>query len=230
MTAKNLRLKQIDFPLMNSRFSCDAHDALVSALARNIIAVFRQATDAEIIDGIAWYACARGFAYSLAKQFNLSLPTVSAVIAALSPNCGWARNKLDALTVLLAHSTGKRAADIKVSTYNANKAKAFAILDDSRESSFDAFSLLGGLKTRAFADNIARAESAHVTIDFHAASIARGVRLTTKTATGLSAKQYAVLECAYLHAANSLNLKPYELQAIVWLVWRRLHEVHAMHG
>lgn len=239
-----MKLRPITIPTLNTKVTAEAKQRLIDDMATNIETVFRQATDAEIIDGIAWYANARGFAYTLARRFTLTLDTVSAVIAALSPNCGWSRNKLDAITVLLAHADGKQSSDIKVSTYNQNKEKAFAILQDARawQNSeraqyltalagfrFDAFKLLGGNKTRAFADNIANAESSAVTIDFHAASIACGVRVTTAQSKGISEKRYALIASAYLQAANALNLKPYELQAIVWCVWRRLHNVHAMH-
>lgn len=242
-----MKLKQIKLPKLNSKLSSTDRQKLIDAMSENIKSVFAQATDVEIIDGIAWYANARGYAYTLAKRFNLSLSTASAVIAALSPNVGWHRNKLDALTVLLAHADGKNPDAIKVSTYNNNKAKAFAILTGARmfknspptqrlnagtfgAVEFNAFALLGGNKTRAFADNIAHAESSEVTIDFHAASVALGIRKTTAESNGISKNQYAVLSTAYLNAANALGLRPYELQAIVWCVWRRLHNVHAMHG
>jgi len=223
MTDK-IKLQTVNFPRLNAKTDADERARLVATMARNIGKVLDAATDAEIADGCAWYGKARGFAFTLAKRFNVSLQTVAHVIAALSPNCGWARNQLDALTVLLANADGKQSDAVKVSTYNANKVKAFQILATGKTE------ILGGLKTRAFADNIGNTASDAVTIDFHAASVARGIRFTTQTAKPITAPQYNLISEAYRHAAQRAGLRAHEVQAITWCVWRRLHNVHAMHG
>lgn len=220
-----MRLKKIEtFPLLNSKFSDSARRALVGLMARNIIAVFEQATDVEIENGFSWYPAARGFALTLAKRFSVSLSVAAHVVAALSPNVGWTRNKLDALSVFLAFARGDGPDAIKVSTYDNNKHKAFAILGTGDTS------LVRGLKTSAFADNILNPASPQVTIDFHASSIARGIRETTKTQKALSARQYDLIADAYRTAAYQLSVDVPTLQAITWLVWRRVHAVGAHHG
>ena len=43
--------------------------------------------------------------------------------------------------------------------------------------------------------------------------------------TNIGKKLYAEIQNDYVNTANALGLKAYELQAITWVAWRRIHEI-----
>ena len=43
--------------------------------------------------------------------------------------------------------------------------------------------------------------------------------------TNIGKKLYAEIQNDYVNTANELGLKAYELQAITWVAWRRIHEI-----
>ena len=63
-------------------------------------------------------------------------------------------------------------------------------------------------------------------IDGHAYNIALGVRHSlTSGKTFIGKKLYKELQDAYIKTAKKLNLKAYELQAITWVTWKRIHKI-----
>jgi len=189
----------------------------------NILAVFFNATDLETINGAKWYPDANHAAAIMAERYNVTLQTAAGVIAALSPNNRWERNLTDANSMIRAHSAGGHSAaeSIKVGTYNANKAKALAIL-----SGDDCLDTLGGLKVRAFYDCIIGGDS--VCIDGHAYAIWKGERIATTRTPKITPKIYDAIAADYRRAAvtiNSIlgaNYLAAQVQSITWIVWRRM--------
>jgi len=69
------------------------------------------------------------------------------------------------------------------------------------------------------------------TVDGHARNIAYNERVNlTDNRTNIGIKEYANLQEAYRQAAkrckvDGRQMKPYELQAITWVTWRKLHGI-----
>lgn len=191
---------------------------------RNILKVYRRATKQDIEGGIEWYARAKREARMIALAFDLPVTTVVGVMAALSPNNRWDRNKVDAYNMCSAFTKGLSQDTFKVSTYNAMKDKAWSILAEALTSNDDILDRLNGQKIRSFYSNIIGLEE--VTIDGHALNIARGKREgLTSDKTNIGVKAYRELQSAYVRAAKRVNVAPHELQAITWTTWRREHGI-----
>lgn len=189
----------------------------------HILAVYFAANDAEISHGVRWYDAAHDAAQAIASRYGLPLTTVAGVIAALSPNNRWERNLIDADGICRLYAMGGRddAQQLKVCTYDSNKTKALTILDGAAP-----LSVLGGLKVRAFYGCIMGADA--VCIDGHAFSIWKGERIPTTRTPKISPKLYKSIAADYKHAAQTINAIVHasysaaQLQAITWVVWRRL--------
>ena len=191
---------------------------------RNILKVYRMATSDDVRDGIEWYARAFREAVSISQRLGLPVSTVVGVMAALSPNNRWERNKVDAFNLCSAYVKGLTADDIKVSTYHNMKAKAWAILEDRLVHDDEILARLNGQKIRSFYSNIMGLDE--VTVDGHALNIARGYRVgLTDDATNIGVKMYRDLQAAYVRAAKRAGVKPHEMQAITWTVWKRVHSI-----
>jgi hypothetical protein len=187
----------------------------------SILAVYFQATNLENFNGQRWYIDAKFAANSLAIQYDLPVCTVAGVIAALSPNNRWERNLLDAENLCKMYTLGGDLDSLKVSTYNANKAKAIQILQNHAP-----LDILGGLKVRAFYDCIIGGDS--VCIDGHAYAIWTGQQIPTTKTPKISPKLYAQISADYRIAADQINKilgsnhTAAQIQAITWLAWRRI--------
>lgn len=191
---------------------------------RNILKVYRNATARDIESGIEWYARANSEARDIASRTGLPMKTIAGVMAALSPNNRWERNKLDAFNMCLAYVNGVDIDDFKVSTYNTMKEKAWSILMDGLTSDDEILARLNGQKIRSFYSNIIGLDE--VTVDGHALNIARGYRVgLTEDATNIGVKLYRELQAAYVRAAKRAGVKPHEMQAITWTVWKRQHNI-----
>ena len=191
---------------------------------RNILKLYRQATQEDTINGVEWYARAERMANAIAQDAGLPLPTVIGVMAALSPNNRWERNCRDAATMCQAWQNGDSMDSFKVSCYNTMKAKAWAILDLGLTDDEDILSHLNGQKIRSFYSNIRGLDE--VTIDGHALNIARGKREgLTSDKTNMGKREYRELQAAYVRAAKRVKVKPHVLQAITWTTWKRVHNI-----
>ena len=197
---------------------------MTTLYVRNIMKVYRKATVRDVQDGVEWYARALREAKRISKAFGLPVPTVVGVMAALSPNNRWERNKVDAYNMCSAYHEGLGMDSFKVSTYNSMKAKAWSILTDSLRDDDSILTRLNGQKIRSFYSNIMGLNE--VTIDGHALNIARGYREgLTSDKTNIGVKQYRELQEAYVRAAKRAGVKPHEMQAITWTVWKRVHNI-----
>lgn len=167
--------------------------------ADNILSVFKRATHDDILAGLSWY----GNAHMVAREAG-DVRKGAGVISALSPRMPWQRNLTLARDAFVAPLTGGA---LKRSIGAAN-----AIMHEGA----DPLDILGGLKTRAFFDNILNPlTSAEVTVDTHAIKIAGIDR--DSVGVGL----YREISDAYRHAAAIAGIAPLDMQAVTWTTYRR---------
>jgi hypothetical protein len=194
-----------------------------------IIGTYHLSTDLERSNGKNWYRQAHRAALDLSGPFACGVITSAGVISALSPNNKWERNLRDAQTlfdtfrVLGAYA----ASQVRVCTFDTNKAKALAILKLHNPTVDDVAAVLNGLKSTAFYRCILGDPQA-VCVDGHAYSIWFGEHITTTKTPKISARLYAQIADDYRAAARIVStpsqpVNPSELQAITWLTHKRLN-------
>lgn len=198
--------------------------------ASNIVATYLLATDIERTEGAEWYARAMAAAQTINQGVDLGSKRIAGVIAALSPNNRWERNVIDAEKVCKVYVNGDidDVRQVKVCTYGKMLDKAIKVLECNYVE--DIPNILNGQKIRAFYECIIGKSDA-VVIDGHAYSIWIGERLNMKQVPNIGKKLYANIVADYIEATEIINskfnanLKPYQVQAITWVAWRRLHSV-----
>ena len=194
----------------------------------NIISIYRMATPEERRDGIVWYVNAYADCKRIAVDLNVPIHIVVGIVSALSPNNKWDRNVMNARDLIRGFLNGEHAEDIKVSTYHAMKKKAWSILEAMPDNE-GVITILNGQKITAFYRNIMGHDTC--TVDGHAKNIYYGVRHgLTDDKSNVGKKEYQEISQAYVEAGkkvrvNGRSLKAFEIQAITWVVWRRIHNI-----
>ena len=196
---------------------------------KNIINIYNLATPEEIKHGVTWYKKAYIESKKLALKHDIPIHIVIGVIAGLSPNNKWDRNIENADTMINAFINGNAIESFKVSTYNKMKEKAWLILE-TMPNYEETITILNGKKIVSFYKNI-NGDETEITIDGQARNIFYNDRqgLTTPK-TNITKLEYAKIQKAYLKASKKIKvngsvLKAYELQAITWLAWKRIHNI-----
>lgn len=191
---------------------------------KNIIAIYKLAKPSEIKHGLTWYVNANSDCKEIAEKLELPLHIVIGVVSALSPNNKWERNIINAEDLCTAFINGQDMDSIKVSTYHKMKEKAWSILE-TMPTYDETIEILNGKKIVSFFRNISGDET-DITIDGHARNIYYNDKqgLTTPN-TNIKKNEYKDIQKAYLRASKKLGIKAYELQAITWVVWRRIHGI-----
>ena len=191
---------------------------------KNIIAIYKLAKPSEIKHGLTWYVNANSDCKEIAEKLELPLHIVIGVVSALSPNNKWERNIINAEDLCTAFINGQDMDSIKVSTYHKMKEKAWSILE-TMPTYDETIEILNGKKIVSFFRNISGDET-DITIDGHARNIYYNDKqgLTTPN-TNIKKNEYKDIQKAYLRAFKKLGVKAYELQAITWVAWRRIHEI-----
>jgi hypothetical protein len=191
---------------------------------KNIIAIYKLAKPSEIKHGLTWYVNANSDCREIAEKLELPLHIVIGVVSALSPNNKWERNIINAEDLCTAFINGQDMDSIKVSTYHKMKEKAWSILQ-SMPSYDETIDILNGKKIVSFFRNISGDET-DITIDGHARNIYYNDKqgLTTPN-TNIKKNEYKDIQKAYARASKKLGIKAYELQAITWVAWRRIHGI-----
>jgi len=190
----------------------------------NIERVFNLRTPEEEKDGVTWYALAQADARRMAIYYSIPLTTAVGVIASLSPNNKWERNVINAKDLIEGYLNGEHKESIKVSTYHAMKDKAWSMLEDMLETDEDILTRLNGQKIKSFYECIMGYDAC--CIDGHAYNIWRYERVgLTTDKTNIGKKLYAEIQGDYVRVAKKLGMKAYELQAITWVAWRRIHGI-----
>ena len=194
----------------------------------NILAVYRQATPDEKRDGVVWYAEALASCMNISNDTSVPLHIVVGVCAALSPNNKWDRNVQNARDLIVAFINGDYIDSVKVSTYHAMKRKAWGILEAMPDHD-GVIELLNGQKIVSFYRNIMGDDTC--TIDGHARNIFYAKREgLTSDKSNVGKREYAEIQAAYVKAGkkvrlNGRPLKAFEMQAITWVAWRRMHNI-----
>lgn len=175
-------------------------------LTTRILRLFDAAPDTARNEGEFWYQTAREECEALATRHGLVVDQSVGIVAALSPNMRWERN------VAAAEDLLQGALNV---TYPANVEKAHRIL--AGEAPDD---VLGGLKVRSFYANILSGGfDQNVTVDGHAANIARGIRQPIRDAR-VTHREYGIIARAYQNAAARRGVTPPAMQATTWVAWR----------
>jgi hypothetical protein len=189
-------------------------------LQENVRKYLALATRRETFAGRRWYSEAHTLARQLRREHGLrSIRHAAGVIAALSPATSWVANVKDAHALC---STPADAALPTVSTYRANLHKAAAIRYGARPER-----ILGGAKVRAFYACIAApTKTDAVCIDRHAVMAALDRIVPPKDGADVLdiAGAYQRVADAYRAVAAEVGWQPHQVQAVVWLAWRR-HKV-----
>tara|TARA_E500000305_G_scaffold111355_1_gene122980 strand:- start:3631 stop:4260 length:630 start_codon:yes stop_codon:yes gene_type:complete len=204
----------------------------LSTEARNVVAMFTQATTLEVEQGCQWYSEAHQIAYKLGKRFGLYTDQVAGVIAALSPLNKWERNVLNAETMLKAwtYGTPEDAFNCSCSTPDRNKEKAVRILH-STETLEPHEEILNGPKVIEFYNCIVKPEVNDVCIDGHAYCIFMGIRLALKDVPAIGKRLRQRIKQDYRDATAFINEELGEtylasqIQAITWVTYKRIHNV-----
>lgn len=194
----------------------------------NILSVYDMATPEEIREGVVWYAQALAACKRISIDNGLPLNTVVGVTAALSPNNKWTRNILNARDMVEAYLRGDSIESFKVSTYTKMKEKAWSILECGTASDVEIIEILKGQKIISFFENIMGYDGC--TIDGHARNIAYNERIGLTGSLYIGKKEYKILQEEYVKAAsmrttNGRTLKAFEMQAVTWVTWRRIHNI-----
>lgn len=206
-------------------------------IIQNILAIWKVSTPQEKRDGIVWYLDAYKSAQQISIKYNVPDHIVVGVIAALSPNNNWDINIRNAEDLIAGYLDGYGLWDLLaylkdngrgICTYTKMSEKAWSILDAMPDYD-QTKKILNGQKIVCFFQNIMGEDTC--TIDGHARNIAYAERVNlTDNKTNIGVKEYRELQQAYIDAAKKLRyqnkrIKAYELQAITWVAWRRMHGI-----
>jgi hypothetical protein len=196
----------------------------MTTTVRNILKVFRLATDGEVHHGTTWYGVAQYEATNIAYAHGLPIRIVVGVIAALSPNNKWERNVSNAAEMIAVFLRGGTVEMCKPSTYLTMRDKAWSILEQMPADDAAVIKVLNGQKIISFFRNIMGHDTC--TVDGHAFNIANGKRIgLTEPEVNITKGQYKELQDAYKRAGKLVGLKAFEIQAITWVVWKRIHNI-----
>lgn len=194
----------------------------IPAMVRRILARYDAATPEQVAEGTVWYEQARTFAADLADRYPFTFEQVAYVIAALSPQVPWGKNKsstIDALDAFLGGWDGETKLP-DYPGYSANGKKAHAILSGN-------LSVLRGPKVTAFAAAI-MGDLSHTVVDVWATRAARSraanllVSYTQEELPG--APEHRAIAEAYRRAAGHRGIEPAVCQAVVWVQCRECPE------
>ncbi len=197
-------------------------------MVANIISIWKLSTPQEKRDGVVWYVDAHKECQQMSEDFGVSDYLAAGVVSALSPNNKWAINVRNARDLIYNFIQGEDINAFKVSTYPMNKVKAWEIMQENHD--YESMKgKLNGQKTTCFYENIMGEDTC--TVDGHARNIAYMERVTlTSDKSAVGKVEYREIQQAYMTAAKKLRyqnkrVKSYELQAVTWVAWRRMHGI-----
>jgi len=167
--------------------------------------------------GLMWYADAHQLWNHLAHTRKISTDKVAQIASALSPSVQWEINKVDTHTLINAYQNNRDIESFNVSTYDANKAKAWEIMGGFNSVKPTA------LKTYAFYRNM-MLDPEPVTIDRWMLRI-----FFQRPIKSLTTARYRLCEDIIRDVASEFKLLPYQAQAIVW-EQARIEAVHSFQG
>lgn len=155
-------------------------------------------------NGLAWYPDALEFHNTIASKYGVELDDAVKCTAVLSPASLWERNKLESEVMIRSHTSGTSYKDHSFVTYSNNVHKAKSILLGTVDLEPTS------LKTYRFYRNILLDDN-YVTIDrWHLRAC------FNKNIVSITPKRYKIIEQITLDVADSVGLKGYEFQAMIW--------------
>lgn len=182
---------------------------------KNLRFWFKNANQEQVLQGLHWYDDASQYASCLSSEFDTTKEIAAGVLAASSPQNKWERNKIDAYNILNAVNKNIPMDQVKVSTFNKNKYKAFEVAKGNTEI------LKSSPKTYAFARNIGAGDDNYVTVDrWHIRACKTISSKPKKISDSITLKQYNQIQSETVKVAREFGIKPYQLQAIVWVTIR----------
>lgn len=203
-------------------------------LVANIEAMYKLATKEELFGGMAWYPIALSEADVVAREYRLPLLTVVGCIAATSPQTPWNRNIKIVRAMIVQYQNG-----LPLSGHTGDVIKKVrAILDGASYLTRAEIAriVMGkkGFKTLNFFYDIlgidGSVDNVHetvlgVTVDRWHASVAYGSWISTLLMPELKPALYTRIALATHIVAERHKLEARQLQAIVWVVIRRLNGI-----
>lgn len=179
--------------------------------------LYRHATDEEHRLGQSWYPVAHGEVNRIATRVGRDTRVIAGVIAALSPNVWWERCLQDSETMAVGHVAGRAIEDISVTTYNANRDKAWRILNGAEPKVI----LGNGPKVYAFFRNLI-GDYTVPCIDSHAINAWHGRRVAgSNLRPRMRVTVIRKVTADYIRAARTQGVTPAEFQATIWVSWKR---------
>lgn len=158
-----------------------------------------------------WYFEVNDYCKTLSELYNIPLIKVAGIMSALSPNNTFRLNCISLEKFL------RNNGNCKVTTFNGQKNKALKILNSSDNITVEEVKEIlgtkkdGGLKTKAFFDNIYRPHiSQEVTIDLWMIRWA-------KIDGFITPKRYRDTAQKIRDLANEIGILPHQLQAKIWV-------------
>lgn len=184
----------------------------------NLKKVFDQATKTDFVEGGGSYHRYNHLMKMIGQKWGYDHRIVAAVFCALSPNNDYHGNLRDAKKLLSHHRIGFSIDSFKVSTYGANKRKAWALAGGSPP-----LELLLAPKTRSFFLNVCDPDDpAPVTVDGHIYNCWTGVR---KTLVDLEKFDYEKVAEDVRVLARENRMVPSAMQGVLWFTWKRIHGI-----
>lgn len=170
----------------------------------NLLDRFAQLDEQTYTNGLYWYPDAYDFNDFIARKYGVDIEDAVKCTAVLSPASVWERNKLESEVMIRSHVTDTNYQDHSFVTYSNNVKKAKDILTGSVDLEPTS------PKTYRFYRNMLLDEN-YVTIDrWHLRAC------FNKNIKSITPKRYEIIEQITLDVADSVGLKGYEFQAMIW--------------
>ncbi len=189
---------------------------MITVKQSNLLRVYHQATADELVCGLNWYRDANCDADRLASENGILIEQSAGIIAAMSPGLRYERNIEAAERVI----RGESLMGLGVRWFDGVR-KAKRILRGHAPSE-----VLKGRKVLAFYHCILHPQNeTSVCIDGHCFAIWAGRRIALDDVPPISGRLYHRIASDYCVVARDYSISPCQLQAICWVVWRRIHGV-----
>jgi hypothetical protein len=201
--------------------------------AETLYRTYEKSDPVERVEAMQSYERYRKICGAIAERHGFSLEIACGVFSALSPNNEYHGNIRDLETVLVNERAGNGPDSYRVATYGNNKRKASEIARGTPVAE-----CIRALKTWNFFNNVYDpSDPNYVTVDGHMywcwrghAGTVKGLRGQSRTTTGLRGTPtlgralYGEIAGDIKGLALALGIVPCQLQAILWVTWKRLHK------
>ena len=187
----------------------------------NLKKLINKVQDVDMVAGLDWYKRARVYCYKLSLDTHTPYSVVCGMLAALSPRNRWERNKVD-VKALIEYLQGKRKTVPLFGTYHkmVEKAESIYFCGDNVDTIRH---LLKGPKITSFYNNIYDTDNSDVTVDtwMHLAALGKYMGIDERPI--LKKSDYNEIESTIKDLALQVELRPYELQAVLWCAMKRIN-------